>query len=101
METALRPLGIVMELVAGLDHEVTYAYDDLVFIDHNDFLLQFSADPNTLDLFFNTECSAEEADAIASGIIPEALKVGLTIRRKGAYSISEAAGESLHITFHA
>ena len=31
METSLRPLGTVMQLLEQLGHKVTYAYDDLVF----------------------------------------------------------------------
>lgn len=100
METALRPLGTVMELIEKLGHEVTYAYEDLVFINHNDFLLQFSPEPHTLDLFFNTECAAEEVDTTVSKIIPEGSKMGLTIRRKGSYSMSEAPDNSLQIAFH-
>ena len=30
-----------MQLLEELGHEVTYAYDDLVFVNHNGFLLQF------------------------------------------------------------
>ncbi len=100
METPLRPLGIVMEIIKELGHEITYAYDDLVFIDHNDFLLQFTAESGSLDLFFNTECPADEADAIAGNIVPEAAKKGLNVNRKGTYSMSEAPDESLEIAFY-
>lgn len=100
METPLRPLGIVMEIVKELGHEITYAYDDLVFIDHNDFLLQFTDDSNSLDLFFNTECPIDEADAIADSIVPEAARKGLTVNRKGTYEMTEAPDESLQIAFY-
>jgi hypothetical protein len=101
MDTALRPLGTVMELVEALGHEVTYAYEDLVFINHNDFLLQFdAADPNALDLFFNTECDAAEADEVAGRMIPEGIQKGLVIHRKGTYTMTEAEGDSLQITFN-
>jgi len=102
MEQApLRPLGDVMTLIETLGHEVTYAYEDLVFINHNDFLLQFdAADPNALDLFFNTECETAEADEIAGRMIPEAAQKGLNIRRKGTYTMTEAEDNNLQITFN-
>jgi len=101
METALRPLGTVMTLIEKLGHEVTYAYEDLVFINHNDFLLQFdAADPNALDLFFNTECEAAKADEVAGRMIPEGIQKGLVIRRKGAYTMTETEGDNLQITFN-
>jgi hypothetical protein len=100
MDTALRPLGTVMELVEALGHEVTYAYEDLVFINHNDFLLQFDAtDPNALNLFFNTECDAGEADGVAARMIPEGIEKGLVIRSKGTYTMTEAEGDNLQISF--
>lgn len=90
-----------MELIEALGHEVTYAYEDLVFINHNDFLLQFdAADPNALDLFFNTECDAAEADQVAARMIPEGIEKGLIIRRKGTYTMTEAEGDNLQITFN-
>ncbi|NTU58778.1 MAG: hypothetical protein HGB00_07645 [Chlorobiaceae bacterium] len=100
METPLRPLGIVMELVKGLGHEITYAYDDLVFVDHNDFLLQFNDESNSLDLFFNTECPADEADEIAGKIMPEAMNMGLVVNRKGTYEMTEASDSTLQIAFN-
>jgi hypothetical protein len=101
METALRPLGTVMTLIEKLGHEVTYAYEDLVFINHNDFLLQFDAtDPNALDLFFNTECDATEVDEVAGRMIPEGIQQGLLIRRKGTYTMTEAENNNLQITFN-
>jgi hypothetical protein len=36
-----KPLGQVKELVESLGMEVSYAYEDLVFLQHNSFLLQF------------------------------------------------------------
>ncbi|UWX56968.1 hypothetical protein NY406_06925 [Chlorobaculum sp. MV4-Y] len=100
-QTPLRPLGEVMAMIEALGHEVTYAYEDLVFINHNDFLLQFDAtDPNALDLFFNTECDTAEADAVTGRMIPEGIQKGLVIRRKGTYSMTEAEGDSLQITFN-
>lgn len=88
-------------MIEALGHEVTYAYEDLIFIDHNDFLLQFdAADPNALDLFFNTECDDAEADAVAGQIIPEGIQKGLVIRRKGTYTMTEAEGNNLQIIFN-
>jgi len=90
-----------MTLIEKLGHEVTYAYEDLVFINHNDFLLQFDAvDPNALDLFFNTECDAAEVDEVAGRMIPEGIQQGLLIRRKGTYTMTEAENNNLQITFN-
>lgn len=100
MEIPHRPLGIVKELIEALGHEITYAYDDLVFIGHNDFLLRFGNENSAVDLFFNTECETAEADDIAARLLPEAGNYGLTINRKGTYTMEEAPDNNLTITFN-
>jgi len=99
METSLRPLGIVMELIEELGHEITYAYDDLIFVNHNDFLLQFGAVAGKLDLFFNQECPKEEALAISELLVTGALTKGLEVTTKGSYTMSEQPDNNLQITF--
>jgi hypothetical protein len=99
MEQTLRPLGAVMQLVEELGHEVTYAYEDLVFIGHNDFLLQFENTGSELNLFFNRNCPGNEADKIEQIIIPAADKKGLSITRKGSYLMTGMEEENLQITF--
>ena len=42
--TQIRQLGQVMEVLEGAGYPVTHAFDDLIFIEHNPFLLQFSED---------------------------------------------------------
>lgn len=93
MTTPLRPLGTVMQLLEELGHEVTYAYEDLVFINHNDFLLQFASTGQVLHLFFNRECPRTEAETIEQSIIPAADRKGLSIVRKGEYTMSGSEEE--------
>jgi hypothetical protein len=99
MENTLRPLGTVVQLLEELGHEVTYAYDDLVFVNDNDFLLQFENTGPALNLFFNRSCLKKNADDIEQSIIPAADRKGLSIVKKGHYSVTEKADENLQIEF--
>jgi hypothetical protein len=99
MEAPLRPLGTVIQLLEELGHEVTYAYDDLVFVNHNGFLLQFESTGSILNLFFNQECPKKEADTIEQSIIPAADKKGLSIIKKGQFTVTEQPDENLQIEF--
>ncbi len=99
MKHSLRPLGKVLQLLEELGHEVTYAYDDLVFVNDNDFLLQFENACPTLNLFFNQSCLKNNADNIEQSIIPAADKKGLSIVKKGTYTVTEQADENLQIEF--
>ena len=96
----LRPLGIVKEVIEEIGCEITYAYDDLVFIEHNDFLLQFASDPNQIQLYFNTECPGEEAESITEKLLPAAVNKGLSVNRKGTYTMVADEGNNLRITFN-
>ncbi len=99
MTAQLRPLGIVKEVVEEIGCEITYAYDDLVFIEHNDFLLQFASDPNQLQLYFNTECPGDEAQAITAKLLPAGASKGLSIERKGTYTMHPDENDNLTISF--
>ena len=57
---SIKPLGRLKELVESAGMEVSYAYEDLVFLDHNAFLLQFNDDGRTVFLHTNSEADAEK-----------------------------------------
>ena len=99
METSLRPLGTVIQLLEELGHEVTYAYDDLVFVNHNGFLLQFENSGPALNLFFNQNFPQNETESVEQSIIPAGDKFGLSIITKGRYSITEKDNENVQIEF--
>lgn len=99
MEQALRPLGTVIQLLEELGHEVTYAYEDLVFVNHSDFLLQFGETTSVLHLFFNCDCTKKDAAIIEASLIPAADRKGLSVTTKGRYSLSEQPDENLQIRF--
>ncbi len=99
METVTRPLGTVAQLLEELGHEISYAYDDLIFVNENDFLLQFSNTGHVLNLFFNKSCTKQSADHIEQSVIPAADKMGLSIVTKGLYSVTGDEDEQLRIEF--
>ncbi|MEI6692952.1 MAG: hypothetical protein WCL43_09570 [Chlorobium sp.] len=99
METSIRPLGTVMQLLEELGHEVTYAYDDLVFVNHNGFLLQFDNTGSVLNLYFNQNYPKQEVENVELSIIPAGDKKGLSIITKGLYNVTEQGDENLQIEF--
>ena len=99
MEHSSRPLGTVMQLLEELGHEVSYAYDDLVFVNDNDFLLQFENRGPVVNLFFNQSCLKTEEDNVEHSIIPAADRKGLSIVKKGHYNLTGQADETVRIEF--
>ena len=53
---AARPLGIIKNLLEDIGLDITYAYEDLVFVAHNTFLLQMSDEATVpIKVWFNEE----------------------------------------------
>ena len=99
MEVIEKPLGKITAILADLGLEVTYAYDDLVFVQHSAFLLEFTDEPTTLKLYTNSECDAAEANEIASKIVLEFDKGGFVTEPSGRYTLSQNDDETLKLEF--
>jgi hypothetical protein len=93
------PLGLVMNIVQSMGLDVTYAYDDLVFVDHNAFLLQMDKDPQTLILYFNRDSDAALRPRLTEEITHYAREHNLQVQEKGLFAIEQAPGEELKVTF--
>lgn len=94
-----RPLGKITALLAELELEVTYAYDDLVFVQHSAFILQFTDDPGQLKLFINTECEPLESNKVAADLVLVFDKVGFTVLPVGRFFLTPNDDETLNIEF--
>lgn len=97
----LRPLGYIKSLIETIGLEVSYVYDDLVFIEHNAFLLQFSATRGEeVAIWFNSDCPPQERLQILDRLSSAAAAMGLQIIDHGTFSLSAAdADQSLQLSF--
>lgn len=98
-DDVIKPLGKITALLADLGLEVTYAYDDLVFVQHSAFLLQFTDEPNVLKLFTNSECDPREANSVASNIVLSFDKSGFVANPSGRYTLFQNDDETLKLEF--
>lgn len=99
MKIPHRALGIVREIVTELGHDLTYAYEDLIFIDHNAYLLQFTDSPEMLNLFFNIELSENDAVEMERNITDSAAKRNIGIERKGCYELAQKSDKTIEVKF--
>ncbi len=96
---SIRPLGELIQLAQEMSLDVTYVYDDLVFIEHNAFMFQF-LDNGIIALFFNQECPEADAKRIESQILLLGRQKNLTIKKKGTFTMKQKEGEeNLDIEF--
>lgn len=98
----LRPLGIIQHLIESLGLDITYTYDDLVFIEYNAFLLEMSAEHGEeISIWFNEESTPANRQEILSRIKEAARSYGLLIERRGTYSLTARdESETVDIHFH-
>lgn len=101
MSVHYRPLGMVKEALEQIGIEVTYAYEDLVFIQHNHFLLQFGKTGAILFFYANVDTAVHEADQLFTDVQTVASGKGITLLRRGRYQLTADADEHLSLRFFA
>lgn len=94
-----RPLGLIKELIDTTGLEITHVFDDLVFIEHNAFLLQFGEKGEDVKIVFNTDCEEDKRPGIQEELAKRAATLGLKLTSGGTYSITAGEGENLNIQF--
>ncbi len=83
-----RPLGLLKTVVESLGFEVTHCYEDLVFIEHNAFLLRMEERGELVSLFFNVVSDLEKRKEIAERFIDEGKTHDLVISCPGTYQMT-------------
>ena len=100
MTVPFRPLGIITEVVEQMGLEVTYAFEDLVFISHNAFLLRMGEKGEIVHLYFNEESEADKRGPVQKQLTRLGDERGLTIINSGTYKMqAREADEQLEIHF--
>jgi hypothetical protein len=95
-----RPLGILKTCLESLGFEITHCYEDLVFVEHNAFLLRMEANGPEVSLFFNTESDLDKRDEIELLIKDEGKLHKLVISRSGTYQMTaDEADGTISIAF--
>ena len=88
MSDFLRPFGIVKEVVEAVGTEISYNYDDLVFIEHNPYLVQFSGETDKVCfVFFNQDIDKGAAVDLTKRLQNEGFKRELDMQVKGYYKM--------------
>jgi hypothetical protein len=95
-----RPLGIVKGALEPLDVEVTYVYEDLIFIKHNHFLLQFGEVGEKMFFHRNSEIDIDEAMRQFEIISTSLSEEGLDLTYQGRYLLEEKDDGTMSLEFH-
>lgn len=96
---SLKPLGIVTEILESAGMGISYAYEDLVFLEHNAFLLEFTAGDKELLIHTNSEAEAEGIKGSIAKLKSVAGLHGMTFTDGGLYTLTQADDENIRIEF--
>lgn len=99
MSVPYRPLGLIMEAIEQMGLEVTHAYEDLVFISHNAFLLRMGSQAEQVHLYFNEDCEPDQRGPLHGQLSRFGAEYGLTILCSGTYTMEQREDEQLDIHF--
>jgi hypothetical protein len=99
MATKFQPLGKVANMVETMGLEVTYAYEDLAFIQHNAFLIQFTDDDSKLLVHFNEECPVGDRADLTTILSGRAGELNLTLTFSGTFSMNQNENDEIDIKF--
>lgn len=97
----LRPLGIAKEIIENTGLQVTYVYDDLIFVEHSPFLIQFDDnDSKNLKLFFNVDCETDAVVKLTTQLKNAAKARDFIIQNSGKFEMKPKKGsDELEISF--
>ena len=95
----LRPLGTVKVILESAGMGLSYAYEDLVFLEHNGFLLQFTDKESDVLIHINEEAEENELAASLALLQKKAKENGMAFSRGNYYRLSQADKENIRIEF--
>ena len=96
---AERKLGVVREIVESIGMEISHVYEDLVFLNHNGFLLRFSDKENSVYVHRNCEAEEQALEDALGVLIDAATRQDMVFVEGVPYTITQAGEEELRIEF--
>ena len=99
MTVPYRPLGIITQIVEQMGLDVTYAFEDLLFISHNAFLLRMGDAGEDVFLYFNVESEESQRGDIQEQLVTLGLEHGIKFIYSGTYTMKPREDEQLDIHF--
>lgn len=95
-----RPLGLIKELLAAMNLDITYMYEDLIFVEHNAFLLQMGDKAEEIYVWFNSDSVPADRPEIMAALKILAAPLALELIAAGIYGMQQnSENESFQLEF--
>lgn len=101
MTIPFRPLSDVKMVLEEAGTDITYAYEDLIFVEHTAYLLQFDDEkPSNLRIYFNTEIDSKQAEEEEKKLTPLLTKRKMKLVKAGKFELKQKEdSEEIDILF--
>jgi RecJ-like exonuclease len=96
---SFRPITKIQCLLDHIGFSITYAYDDLVFVEHNVFLLQFEKGNEHIALFLNVQSDQDKREKLIKNLQKAGSACELTVAYKGLFSLEQKDNNEISISF--
>jgi hypothetical protein len=99
MSFSKKPLGDVMEIIEKSGFEITYVYDDLIFVNNLAFIIKFGENNDEIEIFYNADCFLPEADQLKTRLHKAFSEKSFKIYQNGKFSLKQKVNEEIEINF--
>lgn len=96
----LKPLGMVKTIVEEAGMDISYAYEDLVFLEHSSFLLQFVDNDLEMKVHVNSEADEVTVRGDIARLQDIALRHGMEFVCDGLYTLTMEGEDGIRIEFN-
>ena len=96
---ALKNLAAVRNIVESIGMEIGYVYEDLIFLDHNALILQFSTNEETVLIHENSEADRDSLQATIILLANAAEKFAMRFVTGKSFTLARAEDENLRLEF--
>ena len=94
-----KPLGVVKNIVEEAGMGISYAYEDLVFLEHNSFLLQFTDCDKNILVHTNKEADKDTVNRDIGRLQKVALTHKMQFLNGDVYVLRQDKDETVRIEF--
>lgn len=93
------PLGVVKNILERVGMDISFAYEDLIFLEHTGFLLQFSDNDKEILVHMNSEADEAMVSRDIGTLVETALHHDMRFLKGQRYTLAKEDEEHIRIKF--
>jgi hypothetical protein len=95
----MNPLGLLKNSVESIGMEISFVYEDLIFLEQNGFLLQFTENAKVVQVHTNEEADEAMVTRDISRLIEAGRSHDLCFIKGKVYTLNQGDGETIRLEF--